>query len=74
MLKYGVGKTCCKSKEIKEILGSCFSSSLSDFRLMYPDSDIFGWDYLYDNDDLTQLGSFECELTQTEHPLQGFCF
>ena len=24
--------------------------------------DIFSWDYLYDNNELTQLGSFECEL------------
>ena len=36
--------------------------------------DIFSWDYLYDNNELTQLGSFECELAQTEHPPQGFCF
>ena len=39
-----------------------------------PMKDIFSWDYLYDNNELTQLGSFECELAQTEHPLQGFCF
>ena len=36
--------------------------------------DIFSWDYLYDNNELTQLGSFECEFAQTEHPPQGFCF
>ena len=37
MLKYGVGNTCCKSKEIKEIVGSCVASSFSDFRLLlYP--------------------------------------
>ena len=27
--------------------------------------DFFGWDYLYDDNDFTQLGSFECELART---------
>ena len=36
--------------------------------------DIFSWDYLYDNNELTQLESFECELAQTKHPPQGFFF
>ena len=38
------------------------------------DERYFCWDYFYENNDLTQLGSFESELAQTEHPLQGFLF
>ena len=31
--------------------------------------DIFSWDYLYDNNELTQLGSFECELDRVQKSL-----
>ena len=44
------------------------------FFMVRSDERYFCWDYFYENNDLTQLGSFECELAQTEHPLQGFLF
>ena len=37
MLKYGGCNTFCKSKEIKEILGSFVASYFSDFSCSYPD-------------------------------------
>ena len=53
-VKYFIGNTCCKSKEIRKIVGSCVASSLSDFRMLYPCDHVTSNEYISISDIIKQ--------------------